>query len=155
MDFAAKEASDGIRFSWNYWPTTKPISANVVVPVAALYTPLKEIEGMQILQYQPVLCRTCSSVLNPCSHLDFKFKVWTCPFCSTENHFPQHYAQHISETNLPGELMKDFTTVEYVLPGTPEKPIFVFIVDTCVEEAELAEVKDSLQQSLNLLPEDA
>ena len=51
--------------------------------------------------------------------------------------------------------MKDFTTVEYVLPGTPEKPIFVFIVDTCVEEAELAEVKDSLQQSLNLLPEDA
>jgi len=49
MDFSAKENSDGIRFSWNYWPTTYIASQSVVIPTAALYTPLKEIEGMQIL----------------------------------------------------------------------------------------------------------
>jgi len=51
--------------------------------------------------------------------------------------------------------MKEYTTVEYTLPGQAEKPVFLIVVDTCVEEAELVEVKDSLQQSLNLIPEDA
>ena len=33
-------------------------------------------------------------------------------------------------------------------------PIFIFVVDTCVLEDELKELRDSLQQTLNLLPED-
>jgi protein transport protein SEC23 len=34
-------------------------------------------------------------------------------------------------------------------------PAFLFLVDTCILEDELDELKDSLQQTLNLLPEDA
>ena len=34
-------------------------------------------------------------------------------------------------------------------------PVFLFVVDTCVDEDELAHLRDALQQTLNLLPEDS
>ena len=34
-------------------------------------------------------------------------------------------------------------------------PVFLFVVDTCLPESELESLKDSIQQTLNLLPEDA
>ena len=34
-------------------------------------------------------------------------------------------------------------------------PVFLFVVDLCLDEDELKELKDSIQQSLNLLPENA
>lgn len=76
-------------------------------------------------------------------------KLWTCPFCMQRNHFPPHYAENISETNLPYELIPQFTTVEYELTTPPHgPPAFVFCVDTCISEDELDELKDSLQQVL-------
>lgn len=75
----------------------------------------------------------------------------------SRNHFPPHYAENITETNLPAELIPQFTTVEYELqshlPLGP--PVFLFVVDTCMDEEELSHLKDSLQQTLNLLPEDS
>jgi|TARA_B110000090_G_C12950884_1_gene281082 protein transport protein SEC23 len=74
----------------------------------------------------------------------------------SRNHFPPHYAENISEVNAPAELIPQFTTVEYELqnqPGGP--PIFLFVVDTCVGEEELAHLCDALQQTFNLLPNDA
>jgi protein transport protein SEC23 len=72
------------------------------------------------------------------------------------NQFPPHYAENISETSLPAELIPQFTTVEYRLQTPPQgPPTFVFLVDTCVEEDELSHLRDALQQTLNLLPEDA
>jgi protein transport protein SEC23 len=73
------------------------------------------------------------------------------------NHFPPHYAENISEVNLPGELIPQYTTVEYELQSQPVAgpPTFIFLVDTCVDEDELAHLRDSLQQTLNLLPEDS
>ena len=155
MDFTEKEETDGIRFSWNYWPNSQAVQSDVVVPVGCLYTPLKEIEGIQMLEYTPIYCRQWRAILNPSCQVDFRFKAWRCPFWATENHFPQHYASHITETNLPGELVKSYTTVEYILPGAAEKPVFLLVIDTCIEESELSEIKDSVQQSLTLLPEDA
>lgn len=91
------------------------------------------------------------------SQVDFRTKLWICPFCLTRNHFPPHYAENISETNLPAELIAQFTTVEYELPSAPVNgpPVFLFVVDTCVDEEEMDELKDSLQQTLNLIPEDS
>lgn len=73
------------------------------------------------------------------------------------NHFPPHYAENISDVNLPGELIPQYTTVEYELQSQPANgpPTFVFLVDTCADEDELGHLRDSLQQTLNLLPEDA
>lgn len=46
----------------------------------------------QVVEYDPVPCKTCGSVLNPYAAVDFAAKIWTCPFCHTRNHFPPHYA---------------------------------------------------------------
>lgn len=88
--------------------------------------------------------------------VDFRSKLWTCPFCTARNHFPPHYAENISEQSLPAELIPQFTTVEYELQTIPVgPPTFMFVVDTCIDEEELVHLKDALQQTLNLLPEDA
>lgn len=90
------------------------------------------------------------------SHVDFRTKLWTCPFCMARNHFPPHYAENITETNLPAELIPQFTTVEYELPSmVAGPPVFLFVVDTCLDEEELVCLRDALQQTLNLLPEDS
>jgi len=90
-------------------------------------------------------------------------KLWTCMFCMTRNHFPKAYAENISETNLPAELIPQFVTCEYELPVNPygpeggvvSPPAFLFVVDVCMHKEELAELADSIQQVLNLLPPDA
>lgn len=89
--------------------------------------------------------------------MDYRTKLWVCPFCLTRNHFPPHYAENISEQNLPAELIPQFATVEYELPSVPPcgPPAFVFCIDTCAHVEELAELADSIQQVLNLLPEDS
>ena len=88
--------------------------------------------------------------------VDFRTKLWTCPFCAARNHFPPHYAENISESSLPAELIPQFTTVEYELQSIPVgPPTFMFVVDTCIDEEELVHLRDALQQTLNLLPEDA
>ena len=97
MDFHQRELQDGLRFSWNYWPNTKIGATRVSLPIGALYTPMKDIESLTSVQYQPVLCKTCNSVLNPSCQIDFKFKTWLCPICANKNNFPPAYANNISE----------------------------------------------------------
>lgn len=90
------------------------------------------------------------------SQVDYRTKLWTCPFCTMRNHFPPHYAENISETSLPAELIPQFTTVEYQLQNAfMGPPTFLFVVDTCIDEDELSHLKDALQQTLNLLPQDS
>jgi protein transport protein SEC23 len=91
----------------------------------------------------------------PRSRVDFRAKIWICPFCFQRNHFPPHYAE-LSEQNLPAELIPNYTTIEYTLsrPRAPP-PVFLWLVDTCMVEEELHAVRDSLEQALSLLPEDA
>ena len=40
-------------------------------------------------------------------------------FTPNRNHFPPHYAENISEQNLPVELFAQYTTVEYELQVPP------------------------------------
>lgn len=88
--------------------------------------------------------------------VDFTSKIWCCPFCTARNHFPIHYAENISESSLPAELIPSFTTIEYQLQAVPVgPPAFLFVVDTCIDEEELVHLRDALQQTLNLLPPDA
>jgi len=85
MDFYNAEMKDGVRFSWNFWPCNKINAARIVVPPACMYTPLKEIENMALVQYAPVACKTCGTILNPFCPVDFRFKVWHCCVCQNKN----------------------------------------------------------------------
>ncbi|KAJ3092767.1 GTPase-activating protein S23 [Quaeritorhiza haematococci] len=154
--FEEIEDRDGVRLSWNFWPSTRLEATRMVVPIGALYTPLKEREGFAPFQYDPVTCKApCRAILNPYCQIDVRGKLWICPFCLQRNQFPPHY-KDISSTNLPAELLPSYTTIEYALSKPPAlPPIFLYVVDTCLDEDDLKGLKDSLVVSLNLLPPDA
>ena len=60
------EARDGVRFSWNVWPSSRIEATRCVVPLGCLYTPLKRIDHMPgPLAYDPIKCNGCGAVLNP------------------------------------------------------------------------------------------
>ncbi|KAK9902312.1 hypothetical protein M0R45_001733 [Rubus argutus] len=153
-EFVDLESQDGVRMPWNVIPGTKQESTNCVVPVSAVYTPIKPFPNMPVLPYSPLRCRTCRSVLNPFSTVDYAAKIWICPFCFTRNHFPPHYAS-ISDENLPAELFPQYTTIEYdsSLEKPTSPPVFIFVVDTCMIEEELSFLKSALSQALGLLPD--
>lgn len=102
-DFHMLEERDGLRFTWHHWPASKLEATRAVVPIACVFSPLKQIDGMPpAMEYEPVKCKQakCGAVLNPYCQVDFVSKHWTCPFCLTRNVFPPHYAENITETNL-------------------------------------------------------
>uniref|UniRef100_A0A7N5ZY66 Protein transport protein SEC23 n=1 Tax=Anabas testudineus TaxID=64144 RepID=A0A7N5ZY66_ANATE len=110
------EDRDGVRFSWNLWPSSRLEATRLVVPVSCLFTPLKERPDLPPVQYEPVLCSraNCKAVLNPLCQVDFRAKIWACNFCFQRNPFPPSYAG-ISEVNQPAELMPQFSTIEYIV----------------------------------------
>lgn len=153
------EDRDGVRLSWNVWPATKADATRTVVPISALYTPMKESEERAQLPpvaYEPVTCKPpCRAVLNPYCQIDMRGKLWICPFCLSRNALPPHY-RDISNTNLPPEVLPKYTTIDYILSRpAPVPPIFLYVVDTCVEEDDLKALRESLVLSLSLLPPNA
>ncbi|XP_078438098.1 protein transport protein SEC23 C-like [Wolffia australiana] len=159
-EFAELEVQDGVRMTWNVVPGTKQEATACVIPPAAIYTPLKPLldSSSPLLPYSPLRCRICRSVLNPFAVVDYATKIWICPFCYQRNHFPHHYAS-ISEDNLPAELFRQYTTIEYQsaaegsVPALP--PVYLFVVDTCMIEEEVGFLKSALSQAVELLPEGA
>ncbi|OIV89792.1 hypothetical protein TanjilG_31378 [Lupinus angustifolius] len=155
------EGIDGVRMTWNLWPRTKVEASKCVIPLAATLSLLRPHPDIPTLPYAPLRCKTCSSILNPFSRVDFTAKIWICPFCFQRNHFPPHYSQ-ISETNLPGELYPHYTTVQYTLQNpnpnydhSAQSPVFVFVLDTCMIEEEMEFVKSEIRRAIGLLPDNA
>lgn len=153
MNFEEIEDRDGVRFSWNIWPAARSDANKLVVPISCLYTPLKERPDLMPVPYEPVVCKApCRAVLNPYCRIDVESKFWICPFCLQRNQFPVQY-KDISVTNMPAELLANYTTIEYTLmKPAPVPPIFFFVVDTCVDDEELRALRESLVISLSLLP---
>jgi hypothetical protein len=87
------------------------------------------------------------------SGVDLNAKIWVCQFCYQRNPFPAHYAG-MTETNLPAELLPQVTSIEYTLAreASPIAPAFLFVVDTCLRQEELDAVKESILQTLDLIP---
>lgn len=153
MSFEDVEERDGVRLSWNVWPSSRIEATRTVVPIAALYTPLKIREDLPPVLYEPVTCKSsCRAILNPYCQIDVRGKLWICPFCLQRNAFPAHY-KDISNTNLPAELLPKYTTIEYTLSRPASAPpIFLFVVDTCLDETDLKALRDTIVVSLSLLP---
>lgn len=89
------------------------------------------------------------------SQIDVRGKLWICPFCLSRNAFPPHY-KDISSTNLPAELLPKYTTIEYTLSRPAQiPPIFLYVVDTCMDDDDLKALREALVVSLSLLPPNA
>jgi protein transport protein SEC23 len=154
-DIFKEESQNGLRLSWNVFPNNKIDMQRMVVPLSLHYSPLKPCEGLQLLQYDPILCKSCRSVVNPYNHIDFRQKTWDCPFCGEKHLFPSNYASQMSEHNLPAELMNESSTIEYKLNKKESNwPVFIFVIDLAVDFEELQELKESIQNALTGLPPD-
>ncbi|KAI3904405.1 hypothetical protein MKW98_014585 [Papaver atlanticum] len=155
-EFLDLEAQDGVRMPWNVIPGSKQELTACVIPVSTIYTPIKSFPNIPVLPYSPLRCRTCRSVLNPFSMVDYTAKIWICPFCFQRNHFPPGY-DSLSEDNLPAELFPQYTTIEYESPSEKSSipPVFLFVVDTCMIEEELGFLKSALSQAIDLLPDNS
>lgn len=153
-EFVQLEEIDAVRMVWNVWPHSRLEAAKCVIPFGVFYTPTKQTAQLQSVEYEPVPCKACGSVLNPYALVDFHAKLWTCPFCHSRNHFPAHY-QGISEAAVPAELFPQYSTIDYTLSrgGAQSPPAYIFIIDTCVAEDELAACKVAVQQVLATLPD--
>lgn len=154
MEFELEdEEQNGIRFSWNVWPNTRIEAGRLVVPIGCMYSPLKK-RAFQV-NYDPVTCKgqNCRAVLNPFCQVDFGTKTWQCPICYNRNSFPPNYSD-ISETNLPAELIGQYSTMDYLISRNTAAPppIFAFLIDRCLPSEELQELKASLIFAINLLP---
>ena len=116
------EQRDGIRLTWNSWPTTRAEATKLLVPLACLFTPLKERLDLPPLTYDPVLCTrtTCRAILNPFCHVDYQAKIWTCNFCSQRNNFPPQYIG-MTEQLQAAEISPQYTTIEYTLMVESER----------------------------------
>ncbi|KAK9072488.1 hypothetical protein SSX86_008922 [Deinandra increscens subsp. villosa] len=153
------EGIDGVRMTWNAWPRTKVEASKCVVPFAASISPIRPHPHIPTNPYAPLRCKTCSAILNPFCRVDFSALIWICPFCFQRNHFPHHFSG-ISETNVPAELYPQYTTIEYGFPNSDihhaiPNSVYLFVLDTCMIEEELAFARSALQQALEFLPENA
>ncbi|CAG9464619.1 unnamed protein product [Pedinophyceae sp. YPF-701] len=153
MEFA--ESSCGARCTWNIWPASRIECSRLVVPPAVFLNPLKSIPDLVSIPYEPVRCKLCSAVLNPYCQVDYRGKIWACCFCQSRNQLPQAY-HRVTETNLPAELFPQYTTVEYAPPSsTSLRPSLVFLIDTCLRDQELQDMKRTVERAMALLPDDA
>ncbi|CAH1448132.1 unnamed protein product [Lactuca virosa] len=156
-EFLDLETQDAVRMPWNVLPGTKHEAAQCIIPISAIYTPLKPLpKTTPLLPYSPLRCRNCRSILNPFSIVDFSTKIWICSFCLHRNHFPHHY-QSITEDNLPAELFPQYTTIEYELHNEKPSPpitsqVFLFVVDTCIIEEEIGFLRSGLARAIGQIP---
>ncbi|XP_015791364.1 protein transport protein Sec23A [Tetranychus urticae] len=152
------EDVDGVRFNWNLWPQSKVEATKIVLPLGCLFTPLKESSTRPIppITYEPVLCtrQNCRAILNPLCQVDNRARIWICAFCFNRNPFPASY-NNIQDLTQLAETM--FSTLDYTITRAPSGtgPIFLFVVDTCLDEEELTSLKSSIQSSFALLPQNA
>lgn len=92
------EDRDGVRFTWNVWPSSRIEATRLVVPLGCLYQPIKERPDLPPIQYDPVLCtkNTCRAILNPLCQVDYRAKLWVCNFC-----FQRNPVRNITINNIP------------------------------------------------------
>ncbi|KAJ4901751.1 Sec23/Sec24 protein transport family protein [Raphanus sativus] len=160
MDFLELEAIEGLRWSWNSWPTTKSDCESLVVPLSIMYTPLMHFSDLPTIPYDPLICSPCGAVLNPYARVDYQSRIWACPFCFHKNPFPPSYSG-ITETNLPAELFPTYSAVEYSSNGIVGQGLglglgpaaFVFVVDASMAEEELRALRSEVMLVIEQLPE--
>ncbi len=106
------EDRDGVRFSWNVWPSSRLEATRMVVPLGCLYTPLKERPDLPPIQYDPVLCTrpNCRAILNPfwyvsfnTFHLAFPDRMENCCAEKTE-HTTQQVHFHFSQVDYRAKI---------------------------------------------------
>ena len=89
MDSSSQD--DSIKFTWNSLPSNTSDMTKIIIPVGFHYTPIQRNENMDILEYDPLTCPNCKSIISPFFSYNVHAKIWNCPFCNTKVYFPKVY----------------------------------------------------------------
>ena len=96
----SQEDRDGVRLSWNVWPSSRLEATRMVVPLAALYTPLKVLKPWIFsLLKTPQKAHNIIPFIEGAARLASN-PVWPCHLCKTD-------LQGGSQPNVPGELQDE------------------------------------------------
>ena len=125
MDFAELEKKEGVRLSWNAWPSSRIEATRVVLPFGAVCTPCKPMPEMPVLPYAPVVCNECSAVLNPHCMVDYHQKRWQCCLCNVMNNLPRNYHGEAADTRRGVEPAVDARDAGPARVLTPRGILFV------------------------------
>jgi protein transport protein SEC23 len=79
-NFDQDEDANGVRFTWNVWPSSRLAATRLIVPLASVYTPLKQTVNVMSIVFlhdddfaQPFLCSP-PLVINQYNIIIFRFK---------------------------------------------------------------------------------
>ena len=99
--------------SWNMWPRMKVEASKCVIPLIASISPIRPHPDILTLCFaeKPVPLFSTLTLASPSPP-----RFGSAPFVTSATIFPPHYSM-ISDTNLPGELYAQHTTVQYTLLG--------------------------------------
>ena len=138
------EQQDGVRMTWNVWPSTKGESDKYLdIPLGVIYQPLKgEITQNNLLEYnsnQRIRCN-CGAYIHPWCSRDQT--MWICPLCNARNPLPEDPRSYAS------------STVEYVsLTQNPQITSLLFVVDLTAPQNEIDNLKTIISLSLATIPQ--
>ncbi|KAH7824981.1 Sec23B [Monocercomonoides exilis] len=150
--FLMREDVTGIRTTWSCFVTSQAERQKVMVPYAAVYSPLKTLREEQVIRELPVICRGCGASLSVYDQIYAGEQRYACRFCGASNSLPPRM-QKLSDANKPADL--NYQTVEYVLPDKSPNPVsLIFVIDTCLPESEFSALIDFMKQVISLIPSD-
>lgn len=161
MDFSRNEQANGCRWSWNILPGSKLDLERLIIPVGCLYTPMKSLQTPhQSLEYDPVCCRTCKSVLNPYWYFIifplFFFLMILFLFCNTDIFFFLSFFSCIHET-VELILKERHGVVPFVIRRmsfhrvTMERMKIIFLL-SCIPSLPPLIILSRIGRTLHLLP---
>ena len=55
IDINNEETQNAVRMSWNILPANAVDLQRYIIPCGIHYTPLKKVENLQLLEYEPIL----------------------------------------------------------------------------------------------------
>lgn len=148
MDFSASEIKEGVRFVWNSIPTTRVEASQNIVPLSMLYTPFLGLEEPIVrCETKPITCPSCKWIANSFCQFDYTNFRWDCANCGAKTPLHSQFREYISNGYTLPESLNRNTIIEYKM-GSAQGTAWLFVVDLCVSETELAVVKERLREAV-------
>lgn len=140
----------GLRFVFNTIPRSKAQQEKLGVPQSCIYQPLRPKESLLTINSFPIACSTCHGIISPYASLDPSHQYWGCPFCQARNLMSANHRNDLQYVFDPTAM-----DIEYVLPSDIKlQSVFMFVIDLGLDSHELDSLKETLINTLELLPQD-
>lgn len=146
--------NNALRYSFNIFPPDSKYFNKIGHTLGLVLNPMEQLQ-CKPLDYRPVVCQICRSVLNPFCKVDFSNKTYQCSICYHNNILPAAY-HNMTEENVSAELRIENSSVDYESPENPDpRLVIIFVVDIAVYEKDIESLKNVLYTALSNVPENS